>query len=220
METLIHALEQFFSHYVVALAVIIIAVGWFIWKLATRFQAMSDKVNNMDTLPCTHHNTRLNAHDTQLSDTRTILGRMEGQLDLLVKLATSQRTKPLIVAEKDFSEKQSPRRLNKNGQDLFAEIDGDKFLTNNFEFFSTKLDVLDPKTALDVENLALAVLRASSNLDIFIPIKNWVYHAPAREIIGADGVPVRKEVSLDDIMFILSIPLRDKYLKHHPEIIQ
>lgn len=220
MDVIVQALKSFFSDYVVALAVLIIAVGWAIWHFASRYQAMKDKVNSVDTLPCSHHDLRLNAHDSKISESNALIGEVKGQIDLLVKLATTSRTKPLILAETDYSEKHSPRKLNKNGEILYSDIEGEKFLDSNYAFFSEEISKLSPKTALDVENFALAVLRASLNLDIFIPLKSWVYNEPTRIIERPDGEKVTTDVSMDDVLFILSLPLRDKYLLHHPEIIK
>lgn len=220
MDTLVNALHNFFSEYVVAAAIIAIAIIYVIWWLASRFQAMKDKVDSINTLPCAHHDLRINAHDTRFSEAQSALGEMKGQLDLLVKISTTSRTKPQMAAEADYSEKQSPRKLNRNGEQLYMEVDGDTFLTTNLEYFVKAIDTLSPKTALDVEHLALAVLRASVNLDMFIPLKRWVYNAPTREIIGKDGTTTHKDVSMDDVLFILSLPLRDKYLALRPQVIQ
>lgn len=220
MDAVVQALQSFFSDYVVALAVLIIVAVWAIWSLASRYQAMKSKVDNFETLPCSHHDLRLNAQDTKISETSALMGEMKGKLDLLVKLATASRTKPLIIAETEYSEKHSPRRLNKNGIKLYFDINGAEFIDKNSEYFFKEIDKLAPKTALDVENFALAVLRASSDLDIFIPLKSWVYNEPTREIENRNGEHVKTEVRMDDVFFILSLPLRDKYLEKHPEIIQ
>jgi len=75
-----------------------------------------------------------------------------------------------------------------------------------------------PKTALDVENMSLAVLRVNSDKDLFTRLKNWVYNAPAREIVKEDGDKISKEITFDDVLFVISLPLRDRYLAEHPEI--
>ncbi|MCM1452432.1 MAG: hypothetical protein NC102_09240 [Clostridium sp.] len=59
MDSLIQALQQFFSEYVVALAVVIVAAVWSVWKLASAFQSMRDKVNKVDNLPCADHSAKL-----------------------------------------------------------------------------------------------------------------------------------------------------------------
>lgn len=88
------------------------------------------------------------------------------------------------------------------------------------DFFIGKIEKLQPKTALDVEDLALAVLQTNTNDDMFIPLKSWVYNAPAREIKDADGNVKLQEIDLDDVIFVMSLPLRDRYLELHPEIIK
>jgi len=220
MDVIVQALQSFFSQYVVALAVLILAAVWGVWKLASAFQSMRDKVKKVDTLPCSHHGLRLNTHDGLFTETRATLGEMKGQLELLVKLSTASRTKPLLLATEEYSEKHSPRRLNQNGEILYNDISGEDFLSRNQTFFFSEIDKLKPKTALDVENFALSVLRAALPNDMFIPLKSWVYNAPTREIVKRDGGKAYTDVSMDDVLFVLSLPLRDKYLKVHPDIIQ
>ncbi len=217
---IIQIFQDILGSYVVAGAIILCGLGVLIWKIASRSQSIDDKLKTIDTLPCTHHDARLNSHDRFFNETRTTLSEVKGQLDLLVKLSTATRTKPLITATAEYSEKLSPRKLNKNGLALYEDIQGEKFLTDNLTYFLSEIDKLHPKTALDVENFALSILRASSSEDIFIPLKSWVYNAPTRQIVDRAGELSPTEVSMDDIFFVLSLPLRDKYLEHNPSIIQ
>lgn len=212
---MIEVFKDIFGSYIVATAIVLCAIGWLVWTLASRTQSTKDKLKELDTLPCAHHNLRLNTHDGLFSDTRTTLGEMKGQLDLLVKLAASSSTKVFLSAAEDYSEKHSPRQLNNNGETLYNDISGEKFLTDNLDYFFSEIDKLAPKTALDVEVFALAVLRASLSEDIFIPLKNWVYNAPSREITNRDGEQSLTDVSMEDVLFVLSLPLRDKYLENH-----
>ncbi|MDE6018333.1 MAG: hypothetical protein K2G85_05930 [Muribaculaceae bacterium] len=221
MEAIIDSLKAFLSSYVVAGAVLVIAAVCGIWKLASKYFEKESKFNDtVANLPCSQHGSTLQNHSDQISSSKSMLDKMSGQLDTLLKLSTAARTKPLIIAETDYSEKHSPRRLNKNGEVLYADIEGEKFLDDNFKYFSSEIDRLAPKTALDVENAALAVLRISSNQDMFIPLKSWVYNAPVRKIKRPNGSEEPTEVSMDDIFFVLSLPLRDKYLITHPDIIK
>lgn len=220
MDVVFQALQQFFSQYVVALAALIIAAVWAIWRLATRFQSMNDKVEGIDSLPCARHNSRLDSHDAQISDTRALLGRMEGQLELLVQ-NTIEKTGNKIRKKSGvaYSAKHSPRKLNEFGEKLLKDCGGADFLKANMSFFISKIEQLQPKTALDVEDMALAVLQMHTNEDMFIPIKNWIYNAPAREIKTPDGTLTMQEADMDDVIFVLSLPLRDEYLKLHSNLI-
>lgn len=52
------------------------------------------------------------------------------------------------------------------------------------------------------------------------PLKSWVYNAPVRKIYRPDGSEEMTEVSVDDILFVLSLPLIDRYLETHPDKIK
>ena len=87
-------------------------------------------------------------------------------------------------------------------------------------FLFGEIDKLSPKTALDVETSALIALRINQNNDIFDDIKNWVYLEPSRTIYNKEGNPDHTaDVVLDDVLFVISLPLRDAYLAEHPELI-
>ncbi|MBO6025627.1 MAG: hypothetical protein J6P73_00070 [Bacteroidales bacterium] len=53
---------------------------------------------------------------------------------------------------------------------------------------------------------------------MFNGLKRWVYNAPARKTV-VDGVEKDYEVTLDDVFYILGIPLRDMYLEFHPDVV-
>lgn len=221
MDTLVRALHNFFSEYVVALAIVIVAGIWAIWKLASSFQSMRDKVKGIDDLPCSHHTSKIERHDEQFSDTRALMSRMEGQLELLVQNSIEKSNRK--IKKKSgiaYSAKHSPRQLNQNGIELLADCGGNDFLNANMGFFIKKIEKLQPKTALDVEDMALAVLQTNTNEDMFIPLKSWVYNAPLRVLKNPNGTTRIQDVDLDDVIFVLSLPLRDRYLELHPEIIK
>lgn len=290
MDTIVQALQNFFSEYVVALAVLIVAAVWAVWKLATAFQSMREKVKGVEDLPCHRHSAKIDRHDElfedtkalmsrlesqlvkhddSLNDTKVLMSRMEGQLERLEMTFQSTRDKVkgiedlpcsyhsarieklddsladtrmlmsrmegqlvLLVRNSieksndemqntqvfEYSAKQSPRRLNKLGEELLKRSGGDRFISENLDFFVRKLEELAPKTALDVEYYSSAVLLANTNEDIFIPLKVWVYNEPTREVIDDAGNKKIQDVSLNDVVYVMSLPLRDKYLELHPEL--
>lgn len=118
-----------------------------------------------------------------------------------------------------FSIKKSPRRLNENGERIFADIHGKDFLENNKHFLFSKIDELNPKTALDVENAANFVCTANIDNAIFNGMKNFVYNSPTYLLKDNDGKERQYDIALSDICFVLSLPLRDMYLIEHPEIL-
>lgn len=117
-----------------------------------------------------------------------------------------------------MSMKHSPRRLNPTGEWLLKEIDGKRFLQDNKDFFFAKIDSMKPKTALDVENAANFACVGYTDMDIFNGMKNYVYNAPTIHITTYDNKERPYDLSMDDVCFVLSLPLRDMYLTEHPEI--
>ena len=118
-----------------------------------------------------------------------------------------------------FSLKNSPRRLNDNGKKVYADIDGESFLSANKDFLFSKIDETNPKAALDVENAAYFVLIDNTENDIFKRLKDFVYKSPTYTLKGEKGEDKPYDLSLQDVCFILSLPLRDMYLKEHTEFL-
>ncbi len=170
----------------------------------------------LENLPCSTHAERHDKHEERLNKSDALLHKIEGQLELLVNNSILKGTDKIRNRSGlAFSSKHSPRVLNENGIALLNDFGGSEFLEKYMDFFISKIEKLQPKTALDVENLALAVLQSATIDDMFNPIKNWVYNAPIRAIKEPDGTITHREVSLDDIIFVLSLPIRDKYLDTH-----
>ncbi|MCM1078534.1 MAG: hypothetical protein NC344_09725 [Bacteroidales bacterium] len=76
-----------------------------------------------------------------------------------------------------------------------------------------------PKTALDVENAANYACAGYTDNEIFNGIKYIVYNAPSLTIKNDKGEERPYDLTLGDISYILSLPLRDMYLSEHPELV-
>lgn len=111
-----------------------------------------------------------------------------------------------------FSLKRSPRRLNDLGEQVFRQIHGREFLEENKDFFFSKIDGMRPKTELDVENAANFACSGFTDDDRFNRLKDFVYNAPSITIKGDNGEGRPYDITLGDICYILSLPLRDMYL--------
>lgn len=119
-----------------------------------------------------------------------------------------------------MSMKKSPRKLNEIGEWVFNQVQGEKFQHDNREFFFSKIDAMKPQTALDVENAANFACAGYTEEPIFNDIKMFVYNAPSITIKDSAGTKKPYDLTLGDICYALSLPLRDMYLKEHPEVIQ
>ena len=70
---------------VIVVGTVISGIVWItIWavKLTNKHKDVSKRI---DDLPCPHHTSKIEKHDEQFADTRALMSRMNGQLDLLVQ---------------------------------------------------------------------------------------------------------------------------------------
>ena len=114
--------------------------------------------------------------------------------------------------------KNSPTKLTDFGNKILEELDGINFINDNKEYLIARLDEEKPRTALDVENSALMVFVNFCSSEKFDGIKNFIYNSPEYNVKDNKGCDRKYNLSLIDVCFILSIPLRDMYLESHPEI--
>ncbi len=177
----------------IALALII---GFIAWKVSKRLT----KTDN--------HFTKI---DDAISDLQKDVTAIKNDLSDVQLFITSKYPSALGT----FVTKNSPLTLNEFGKKLYEECGGKSFLEANQVLLLKKIEEKYPKTALDVETYAKEVLFSLTQNDIFNTIKVWVYNSPAWKIGDKDYT-----ITLGDVCFVLSIPLRDKYLSLHPEIAQ
>lgn len=172
---------------------------------------LQDVKSKVDNLPCDIHKdsikelegmkTTVNSINDQVTEISKWIMRLDGgMIDSLAR-------------------KCSPRKLTKMGRELFDISGGCDVLNNNNAFFISEMEAKQPKTAFDVENVALDVLFSNIGNPIFNGIKNYIYYQP--EIIKLrDDNDTEQDVkiSLNIIVRLMSIELRDRYLSIHPEI--
>lgn len=195
-----------------------IVIAFIVWHVAkfyfVRFKKVEEKMN---TLQCENHSTEINKIKNQeilpCKEHSEIYHSIKEDLARIEGILTTRNPKMY-----KFSAKHSPRQLNEDGLKVFNEIKGQDFLNANFHLFEACIDKKQPKTALDVETYSLEVLIYNLNLDIFNSIKNWVYNSPAIELEDKNGVKSEYSVTISDVCFILSLPLRNMYLDKHPEL--
>lgn len=114
-----------------------------------------------------------------------------------------------------FTQRHSPRSLNELGRRIFDDMNGRDFLDKNKTYLFDKIDSRKPMAALDVETAAEFACSSCTNEEFFLPVKSFVYNYPEIEITPGR----RHDLTLSDACYILSFPLRDMYLKEHPNMI-
>ncbi len=194
------------KHLATSVIVIIIAVvgfGFLVWWCS----ALYYKIKKMEQLPCNDHDGRMGELEKTMADIKEDLTVIKSVI--IQKYPTSANV---------FSMKKSPRRLNEMGEWLFEQVKGREFLEKNKGFLFAKMDDGHPSTALDVENAAHIACSSSTNEPMFSEIKNFVYNAPSIDIPDEDMGSRKYDITLGDVCFVLSIPLRDMYLSEHSEI--
>lgn len=173
--------------------------------------------------------SQLSVHDKDIECIKSDMSTVKSELTFVkndmvsVKNELIKVTSLLSVKYKNvapmFALKNSPRRLNDFGLRVLEDIMGMEFLQTNKDFFFAQIDACSPKTAYDVENAAHTVCLTSIDNEIFNRLKNFVYNSPSYDIKDDEGKEKKYDLSLPDVCFVLSLPLRDMYLAAHPEIV-
>lgn len=194
---------------IIAVAITIVVCKWYFGRFVptekkaniadSKLGELNEISKTVSTLPCAKHDDSFSKIMEAITEIRTFL------------ITKNPKTATL------FALKHSPLKLNEAGEKLFADIKGSTFLEENKSFFVGCIDEKKPKTALDVEESALEVLYEHIDDDMFIGMKKWVYNSPSRKLM-IDGAEKDYAITLNDICFVLSLPLRDIYLEQHQEL--
>ena len=119
-----------------------------------------------------------------------------------------------------LAKKASPLKMTAVGEELFEKSFSKKAIDGNLDFLIKELEKISPKTAFDVEDQAYSVLFKNMGHDLFNEVKNFIYYSP--EIIEVtnpcDGNKSQVKISLQTLIRLMGIYLRDKYLEKHTEI--
>lgn len=165
------------------------------------------KIKKVERLPC-------DFHEQKMEELEKHIGEIKEDIAVIRSVIVQKYPTSASI----FSMKKSPRKLNEMGEWLFAQVHGADFLEKNKDFLFRKINEEKPTTALDVENAANLACGGSTGELMFSDIKSYVYNAPSIEITDYEGNKRKYDITLGDVCFVLSIPLRDMYLKEHTEI--
>jgi hypothetical protein len=189
---------------------LLIGVSFLVYKITTLINRSNNFYEKVDSLPCEDRRAVNEANYNILKDN---LSNMSKELTAIrVFLQVKHETVDL------FSAKKSPRALNNYGEEIFSKINGNEFLKNNKDFLFGLINKYSPKTALDVEYYSNYILLRLTDDDIFNQFKDFVYVSKSVNMV-LNNNNIEHSLSVLDICFILSIPLRDMYLEEHQEIV-
>lgn len=197
---------------------VILGGVWFIIKQAfikgadkNRLENIETKINHAD---CLGHKAYVQATDLTMKTVNTDLAGMKKDIAIIKAYLIVKSDKAANI----FSVKNSPRKLNDIGQRLFEDIKGEDFLIEHQIMLFEMIESNFPKSALDVESYAKLTCLELIDSPIFKRFKDFVYKSPSLKILDENGSIQSYDVTLGDVCFVLSVPLRDLYLSEHTEI--
>ena len=197
------------------IAVILVAIiaTWRISKYHTRLEDTRDKV---DKLPCEKHKDEIRSSDQKYNELQRIVTSTN---DMVVEI-----NKWLMKFDNDMidklARKASPLKMTPLGEVLFEKSFAKKAIDNNIDFLIKELEEINPKTAYDVEEESLGYLLRNMGNEMFSEIKQFLYYSPDIIYLKDPSSGEEKEVklSIQYIIKLMSIYLRDKYLEKYPNI--
>lgn len=197
-------------------AVILIAIiaTWIISKYHSKLE---DTRNKVDKLPCEKHKDDIRNSDQKYNEMQRIVTSTN---DMVVEI-----NKWLMKFDNDMidklAKKASPLKMTPLGEVLFEQSFAKKAIDNNADFLIKEMESINPQTAYDVEEEALSYLLRNMGNDMFTDIKKFLYYSPdtikLKDPISEEDKDIK--LSIQSIIKLMSIYLRDLYLKKHSNIV-
>jgi len=174
-----------------------LAIGWAVWKVAhfyfVRFRDLEKKSDDISGIG--------KKIDDKLEPT---LVKINSTLDRISRyIITKDSLDPA------FFSTSSPVELNELAKELLDKSGGKAFVDNTLDFLISKIEERNPKSILDIQQLAVSVIFDLVDTEAFSKIKDFVYQNPKYQSQDVD-IPV--------IINIIALYLRDKYFEKHPEL--
>lgn len=178
-----------------------------------RLNKVEEKLNK---LPCDVHHDDISQHKVKYDEiNRTVMSTNE---------MVSEISKWVMKMDNGMidtlAKKASPLKMTPIGEVLFEKSLSKKAIDENIDFLIEELEKIAPKTAFDVEDQSYSVLFKNIGHDLFNEVKNFIYYSPETiELIDpSDGEKEQIKISLQTLIRLMGIYLRDKYLERHTEI--
>lgn len=180
------------------------------WKVRAIYDT-SKKINTkVDQLPCLNHKDdidRIKANGSKIDDISNSIRKIE---EWIIRRD--------VEAMSDLIRKCSPYQLTELGSILLEMSTGRACIDAHTERLIDKLENTNPKTAYDVEQNSLSVLSDLTSDEMFNSIKNFLYNSPQIMTITTPEGDLTAGLSMQRILMMMSIYLRDKYFQKHTEL--
>ncbi len=191
-------------------------VMWQIFKFRNRFNVVESKVNPLEK---SVSSLAYLSERIELKIDGNFLPKLDKTIDKLD--ATTQSLNKLIFyldgkfdgMDSKIFVVNSPIQLSDTGYKILEITGGKEFVDKNLDYLIGNLEKQKYKTALDVETNSGLTIYGMSDLDSFTKIKNYIFNNP---IYKTSEYEIG--LSLNLVIQIMGIYLRDKYLDLHPKL--
>lgn len=219
-------LEIIFS--LIGAIAIILGGVWFIVQRAFNSGVDKQRLNHLESshrelltnvseLPCTKHKEEIQKFDLKYDELQRLITSTN---DLVTEI-----NKWIIKSDAEMVDKlvrkASPLKMTPLGEVLFIKSGAKDTMVNNIDNLIKELEEINPKTAYDVENESLNILLKNIGNPIFDKVKQYLYYSPEKVTLEdpEDGKLKELPVSIHHIAKLMSVYLRDEYLRKHTNIV-
>lgn len=213
---------------VVGTIISILGGVWFIVQRAFKSGINSQRLDSLEdshkevkesisNLPCSEHKNNISKFDLRYKELQ--------QTIVSTNCIVTEINKWIIKLDSGMVDKlvrkASPLKMTGLGEALFIASGADIALKNNLDSLIKEIEEINPKTAYDVENESLNILLRNMGSPMFDPIKKYLYYSPENIKLKdpEDGCMKEISISIHHIAKLMSINLRDAYLKKHNDIL-
>lgn len=170
-----------------------------------------DNSKKINALPCANHNYNIMDLSKTVKSTNEMVAHIS---QWIMKLDPDMINK--------LAQKGSPLKMTPVGKILFEESPAKNTIVQNLDFFMQELENVNPKTEYDTEQESFNVLFKNIGHDLFNDIKQYLYYSPESiEIENTKtGGKETIKLSLNALITLMGIYLRDSYLEKHTEIVR
>lgn len=179
-------------------------------KEGQRESKLSDIENYHKELECVKNKEFI----SNVKQTATNLSAMSYNISVIERWIMKKDIKMIDT----MAEKHSPLRITPIGEEVIRISHADKILPQIQDLLISEMEKEIIKTAFDAETKAYFAIMRNDDNDAFIPLKKYIYNAPQFVDVTTKNKTVKVELNYDAILRLISIKLRDEYIKLHPEI--
>ena len=118
-----------------------------------------------------------------------------------------------------LARKRSPRELTLLGKKILEITGANQILPLVCDDLILEMEQRHINTAFDAETEAYFAMLRNDKDKAFNALKNYIYNAPDFIDVDVDGELINVKLDYTSIIRVLSLNLRDEYIRRHPEIL-